>query len=311
MLKHSSLQHRPSVVISRVAVRSRRSTVIAILTAAMILPFCAESAQSVYVSNGPGSFDDHRKDQVFKDKPNDTDYVCASSNAAGVWTSSMGRPCDYFLWANIPSTQSIATCDTSSGTCKNQNGGIETYVVKASISGSTPTPPVVTPPTSGAGNATITWTIPTVDTDGKPIQKITGYNLYYGTSPANLATKNSLPPTPQSVTVSNLASGTYYFAMTTCVSDCSKGNESDRTNLASKNVVASTGNPPIVPPVLPPVIPPNPVVSTSGGVWAAKKGSTNLKTGLASHDDCLAYLGTQPNGKYSCLFSGETVTVGK
>lgn len=122
--------------------------------ALLALPLVSNAA--VYVATGPGSFYD--KPIQFKDHPSDTDYVCASSNAAGVWTSSMGRPCDYFLWANIPSTQSIATCDTSSGTCKNQNGGIETYVVKASISGSTPTPPVVTPPPpSATADELVTW----------------------------------------------------------------------------------------------------------------------------------------------------------
>lgn len=270
--------------------------------ALLALPLVSNAA--VYVATGPGSFYD--KPIQFKDHPSDTDYVCASVRAPGPYIAP-GRPCDFVLWPDIPATLSIATCNTSDGICHNQNGGIETYVVKASISGSTPTPPVVVPPTSGAGNATITWTIPTVDTDGKPIQKITGYNLYYGTSPANLATKNSLPPTPQSVTVSNLASGTYYFAMTTCVSDCSKGNESDRTNLASKAVSA---NPDPVP--IPPVPAPQPVpvaVISTPGTWSAKKSSTNLKTGLATHNDCMAYLVTQPAGKYSCAFSGETVTV--
>lgn len=271
--------------------------------ALLALPLAVSAA--VYVAKGSGSFYDYPI--TLKDKPSDTDYVCASIRAPGPYITP-GRPCDFVLWPDIPASMSIATCDTSSGTCKNQNGGIETYVVKTSISGSTPTPPVIVPPASGDGTATLNWTAPTLGTDKNPIAPITGYNLYYGTNPASLA-KVSLPAMPLSYTLTNLASGTYYFAMTTCVSDCSKGNESDRTNLASKIVTVSSV-PPVTPPVVPPSVP-SPTVTATGGSWAAKKGSTNLKADLSSHDDCLAYLKTQPAGKYSCAFSGEVVTVGK
>jgi hypothetical protein len=200
---------------------------------------------SVYVASGAGSFYDHQ-DFTFKDKPSDTDFVCASHNPPGPWTQG-GRPCDFILWKDIPADQSIATCNTSDGKCHNQNGGIELYVLKSAITATTttppvtPPPPVVAPPASGDGTATINWAAATIDVDKKPITPA-GYNLYWGTNPASL-TKISLPVTPLSYTLSNLASGTYYFAMTTQVGLV----ESDRTNLASK-VVTTSSTPPVIPP---------------------------------------------------------------
>ena len=36
------------------------------------------------------------------------------------------------------------------------------------------------------GSATLTWTVPTWDTDGSPVTTVSGYTVYYGTSPSSL-----------------------------------------------------------------------------------------------------------------------------
>lgn len=259
--------------------------------ALLALPLAVSAA--VYVATGPGSFYD--KPIQFKDHPSDTDYVCASVRAPGPYIAP-GRPCDFVLWPDIPATLSIATCNTSGGICHNNNGGIETYVVKASISGSTPTPPVVTPPVGGPGQFTVTWPPVLKGTLGEDVSKdITGYCIYYGLTVGSMATKYCVGNV-LTATVTNLPAGFYYLQMTAVAGK----EESEKTSAGSVNVTGTPATPPIHVPVA--------VISTPG-TWSAKKSSTNIKTGLATHNDCMAYLVTQPAGKYSCAFSGETVTV--
>lgn len=250
--------------------------------------------QSVYVASASGSFYDFKI--TLKDKPSDTDFVCASHNPPGPWTQG-GRPCDFILWKDIPADQSIATCNTSDGKCHNQNGGIELYVLKSAITATTttppvtPPPPVVAPPIAGVGSFTLNWQACTVndDKDKTPCNPI-GYCHYYGLS---LPWTKTCVGNVTTLTVTNLPAGIYY-GQSTAVDATGEGN---KTSVWNVPVASSTP------------IPSGPIVTATGGSWSARSGSTNLKTGLSSHDDCLAYLKTQAAGKYSCAFSGETVTV--
>lgn len=240
-------------------------------------------------------------DVVFLPAPVATDLVCASANPPGPWTQASGRPGNFIRFDQIAPTLSICICNVV--TCKTGNN-IEAYTLKSTFGG-TPTPPVIQPPTAGDGTAKLDWTAPLVDTDGKAVGTITGYNLFYGMNPASLDKKVSLLATPQTYTLTSLATGTYYFAMTTLVGS----EESARTNLASKNVIAGTSPPP-PPPVTPPVVPPVPTLTVTPGTWAAMKAGKNLKTGLATHEDCLTFIKTQPKGStYACGYSGEKVTI--
>lgn len=89
-----------------------------------------------------------------------------------------------------------------------------------------------TAPTSGS--ASITWTIPTQNTDGTPLTDLAGFKVMYGTSPVELTqTVTVSDPTSTSYVLNNLSSGTWYFAV---VSVNSAGVESSPTNVASKTI---------------------------------------------------------------------------
>lgn len=85
---------------------------------------------------------------------------------------------------------------------------------------STPTPqPQLT------GVVTLAWDPPT-DESGSPISALAGYRLRYGTAAGTYTTTVDIG-TATSCTVSDLASGTYYFTVTAYDSS---GNESDYSN---------------------------------------------------------------------------------
>jgi hypothetical protein len=84
------------------------------------------------------------------------------------------------------------------------------------------------------GTATLTWGAITVDTTGKPLTDLAGYRIYYGTSASSLTQKIELPdPHATGYVVTNLAPGTWYFAVTAYTRG---GSESDRSNIGQKKI---------------------------------------------------------------------------
>jgi hypothetical protein len=76
--------------------------------------------------------------------------------------------------------------------------------------------------------------VPLLNTDGTSLTDVSGYRVYFGASPTNLA--QSIPVSGAGVTsqvVSGLAAGTYYFAVATVNST---GVASVASNAASKTV---------------------------------------------------------------------------
>ncbi len=64
------------------------------------------------------------------------------------------------------------------------------------------------------GTATLSWTAPTLYTNGTPLTDLAGYNLYYGTSSTTMTKVIAINnPAASSYTISSLASGTWYFAI--------------------------------------------------------------------------------------------------
>jgi hypothetical protein len=92
----------------------------------------------------------------------------------------------------------------------------------------------VSPAPAPSGSAALSWTPPTQNTDGSPLTNLAGYVIYYGNSPIALDNRIQLSnPGLTAYTVSSLASGTYYFAIT-AYSD--SGAESALSNIATKSI---------------------------------------------------------------------------
>ena len=95
----------------------------------------------------------------------------------------------------------------------------------------TPAPPPPPPPTY---SATVSWSVPLLNTDGTSLTGVTGYRIYYGPSPANLPDSILVPGAgATSHVISGLTPGTHYFAVATLDS---VGVASDLSNAASKTV---------------------------------------------------------------------------
>jgi len=82
-----------------------------------------------------------------------------------------------------------------------------------------------------AGSVTLAWDAP-VQSDGMPVLNVAGYKVHYGTSSGSYD-KTVNTGTQKTCTISGLAPGTYYIAVT-CYD--SSGNESSFSNEASKTV---------------------------------------------------------------------------
>ena len=91
-------------------------------------------------------------------------------------------------------------------------------------------------PTAGTATniAKLSWTPPTLNTDGSPLDDLAGYKILYGTSPGNYTNSISVnDPSATSFTVSNLAPGTWYFAVKAVDT---QGNESAPSGEAWKTI---------------------------------------------------------------------------
>ena len=93
---------------------------------------------------------------------------------------------------------------------------------------------VTTPIKTLNGVATLDWTPPTENSDGTILTNLAGYTVYYGTSPNDLSQSVKVSnPGLASYTVTDLASGTWYFAVTSYSAD---GVESTRTSTVTTTI---------------------------------------------------------------------------
>ena len=84
------------------------------------------------------------------------------------------------------------------------------------------------------GSATLSWSPPTLRTDGTPLSNLAGYRIHYGNAAGEYSSKitiNSAGIT--TYVVENLGPGTWYFVTTAFDST---GAESDYSNVASKKI---------------------------------------------------------------------------
>lgn len=128
------------------------------------------------------------------------------------------------------SDTSVTTISTSGLAASVAAGSATITAVFGSISGTTSL--TVTSATT-AGSATLAWDAPTTNIDGTPLTDLTGYKIYFGTSSGNYTSVIDVGNIT-TYTVSNLSSGTYYFAVR---SYDASGIESDFSNEASKSIL--------------------------------------------------------------------------
>lgn len=85
------------------------------------------------------------------------------------------------------------------------------------------------------GTAVLNWSKPTLNTDGTDLTDLTGYVVYYGTSPNTSELTKNIPISGGNTTtaiIENLSTGTtYYFAV---ASISASGGEGKKSNPASK-----------------------------------------------------------------------------
>ena len=86
---------------------------------------------------------------------------------------------------------------------------------------------------SGTGSATLSWQPPTTNTNGSAIKNLAGYTIYYGTNANSYTSVKVANPGLTSYTVSNLAKGTYGFAV---VAYNSSGEASQYSATVSKTI---------------------------------------------------------------------------
>lgn len=85
-----------------------------------------------------------------------------------------------------------------------------------------------------AGNATLSWTAPTQNTDGSALANLAGYRIYYGTSASALTQVVQVANAGMTTYVlEDLSPATYYFALKAYNS---AGAESTQSNVVSKRV---------------------------------------------------------------------------
>lgn len=123
----------------------------------------------------------------------------------------------------------LSGCGGGSGSASSASG----------VSASTP-PSTGTGAGSGSGSGTSTgsaqlaWQPPTTNTNGSALTNLAGYHIYYGTNSGSLANE-VVVSSPNSLTydVTNLTSGTWYFAITAYTNT---GEESAKSNVGSKTI---------------------------------------------------------------------------
>lgn len=89
-------------------------------------------------------------------------------------------------------------------------------------------------PDVGVGVATLTWTVPTKNTDGTPIDDLAGYHILYGRSADDLRYSVRVnDATTTRYVIDKLGAGTWYF---TIIAVNAEGRSSEKSNIASKTM---------------------------------------------------------------------------
>ena len=103
-------------------------------------------------------------------------------------------------------------------------------------------PGTATPNMNSASRAaTISWEAPTANTNGTPLTDLTGYRIYYGSSPEDLNQSVNINNIGlQTYVIDDLEPGTWYFAVRALAGD---GTESPLSDVVVKTIVEDRPQP--------------------------------------------------------------------
>jgi hypothetical protein len=135
-------------------------------------------------------------------------------------------------WASFSTSTGRLSGTPGTGTAATY-GNITISVSDGSLSASLPAFSITVQQVA-SGSATLSWSAPTLRTDGTPLSNLAGYRIHYGNAAGEYSKKvtiNSAGVT--TYVVENLGPGTWYFVTTAFDST---GAESDYSNVASKTI---------------------------------------------------------------------------
>src|SRR5579872_4386150 len=118
-----------------------------------------------------------------------------------------------FIWALAPVVL-LAGCGSSGSSSGAGPASTATSPTSSPASSSSGSNSSGSGSSTTGGNATLSWTAPTLNSDGSALTDLAGYYVYYGNganSLTNMITVSS--PSALSYTISNLSTGTWYFAV--------------------------------------------------------------------------------------------------
>jgi hypothetical protein len=158
-----------------------------------------------------------------------TSAAAGSDSVASLVSPNTGT-IDRSSQVTAPTSTGTATAGTPSTATASSSGSTTTTTPAAGTT--VASTPVKTTTTTGV--ATLDWLPPTENNDGSVLTNLAGYTVYYGTSPNSLTQSVKVTnPGLTAYTVTNLPSGTWYFAVT---SYSSTGVESTRTGTVSTTI---------------------------------------------------------------------------
>jgi Fibronectin type III domain len=86
----------------------------------------------------------------------------------------------------------------------------------------------------GSRAATLSWEAPTSNTNGSALTDLTGYRIYYGSSPEDLSQTVQISSVGlQTYVIDNLEPGTWYFAVMALAAN---GGESALSDIVTKTI---------------------------------------------------------------------------
>jgi hypothetical protein len=135
-----------------------------------------------------------------------------SCTASGGWLGSRATSGSSTTGALNTTTTYALACTGAGGTANKT----ATVTVGAVVNGST---------------AIVSWEAPTTNTDGTPVTPLSGYTIYYGTSPSALSHSIPASATATSYEITGLTPGPWYFAI---AANAKVGTKSATSNIGSE-----------------------------------------------------------------------------